>query len=789
MMKKRLLTTALITIMYLISNSQTGNIQGTITIGNNQPAAFISIGIKGNGTGTISGQDGAYLLQDAPAGEQVLVIAFPRYRTVEVSVNVVAGKTTKVPAILLQATQVNLHELVITGVQNLNDKTVSMGKADIKPMDLPQSVSMVERKLMDQQQAQTMSDVLKNFNGVYIMGSVGGVQQEIAARGFAFSSNNTFKNGVRFNNAVMPEMSALERVEVMKGSNAILFGNVSAGGVINLITRKPTFTTGGEITFRGESYGFYKPAVDIYGVVDKQKKVAFRLNSVYENAGSFRDNVHSDRVYFNPSVMMKAGKKTDILIEADYLRDNRTCDFGIGTINYVLIDLPRNRFIGAKWSHYNTEQRSATTTLTHRLNTKWQLKAVASVQTFSNDLFSTMRPNNNNEHIMESGKWIRGVQRTVIDETYYLGQVDLTGKFTTGILKHNLLVGADIDQYRTYKTAYNNLDRYDSVNVFDLSMYQQRNDIPDLSKNTITSSPINRTGMYVQDLVSLSNHFKLLAGVRFSYLETGSRVLTYANDKTVSNKQYDFATTPRLGLVYQPTSKVSVFTSYANSFAPNTGVDINGKSLSPSYTTQYEGGVKTNLLRDALSANITAYQIVNSNLAQTNLANGNTNTNIKELAGEVTSEGIEADIMSKSLHGFVIVAGYSYNKTRYTRSNTYVVGSLLRYNPTHTANTSLYYTINSGTLKGLILGLSSQYFGKRMAGRSTRVTVENDPYRLIALPAYTLLDASLGYARNKMGVRLKVSNITNALSYNVHDDNSVNPIAPRQVAATVSYKF
>lgn len=784
---------SLFVLLFLVAtpfyNAQTGSIHGKLISSDQHPAEFINIGLKNSHFITSTDAKGEFEIKNLTAGSYTLIISFTGLETRELETQVKEGEITHVPDVVLKENALELKEVVITGVRNSNEKPVTIGKIDIKPMDLPQSIAMVDKDILEQQQTQYMSDALKNFNGVYLMGTTGGVQQEIAARGFAFTSSNTFKNGVRFNNAILPEMNAVERVEVMKGSSAILFGNVSAGGVINLVTKKPTFTQGGEVSMRFDSYDFYKPAIDIYGLLDKNKKAAYRMNMVYEKARSFRDVVNSERVYFNPSFQFKLGKKTDLLIEGDYLKDRRTSDFGVGSINYALITIPRERFLGAKWSYYTTEQKSATMTLTHRLNNRWQIKSVSSAQYFNNDLFGTTRPNANSQFIKEDGKWIRGIQRTAIDESYYMTQLDLTGKFSTGFLKHTVLIGVDLDQYKTNTTAYNNLNKYDSINVFNPDMYVQRNDIPDLTKRTLTSSPITRTGAYFQDLIDIGKKLKVLAGIRFSYLETGSRVLTYATNSVVTTKQYDFAPTPRLGFVYQPTKKISVFTSYANSFTPNTGVDVNGKALAPSYIKQYEAGIKTNLFKDKLSANATVYQIVNDNLAQTSLVNGNTNTNIKELAGEVTSKGVELDVMSKSFFGFMLIAGYSYNETRYTKSNTYIVGSLLRYNPNHTANGSLYYTFQNGLLKGVNIGASAMYFGQRQAGRSTRVTVANDPYQLITLPAYTLLDASIGYVMSNVSIRLKVSNILNELSYNVHDDNSVNPIAPRQIACTFSYKF
>jgi iron complex outermembrane receptor protein len=683
-----------------------------------------------------------------------------------------------------------LKEIEVSAVKSENEKLVNIGKIAIKPLDLPQSVASIDREILEQQQTVRMSDALKNFNGVYIMGTTGGYQEEIAGRGFAFNSTNTFKNGVRFNNAAMPEMNALERVEIMKGSTAILYGNVAAGGVINLVTKKPNFSNGGEVTMRVGSFDFYKPYIDVFGTVDKSKNIAYRINTTYEKAGSFREYVKGERFYINPSLAFKIGKKTELLIEGDFLKDNRTADFGVGAINYELINVPRNRFIGVAWSSIKTEQLGASSTIVHHLSKNWEIRNVTSFQQFNNDLFANVRPNSSNQFIKNDGKWIRGLQRTKIQEEYSITQLDITGRFNTWIIKHNLLFGADADQYYTNTFAYNGITKYDSINVFEPEKYKPRNDIPDLTVRTTTNVPIKRMGVYVQDLIEITRYVKLLAGARFSYLETRSRVYTHSTKQSVETSQFDNAVTPRLGIVIQPIKTISVFTSYSNSFTPNTGVDVDGKALKPSFINQYEAGIKSDLFAGALSANVTAYQIVNSNLAQTSLANGNTNTNIKELAGEVTSKGVEIDFAAKPMKGLSVIAGYSFNETKYTKSNTYIVGSKLRYNPAHTANASVFYNFTtSNFLNGFNIGVSALYFGERYAGRSTRLTVANDTYKLIKLPEYFQLDGNIGYVKNKFSIRVKVSNILDVLSYNVHDDNSVNPIAPRQYTATIGLKF
>ncbi|SDX63605.1 TonB-dependent receptor [Hymenobacter psychrophilus] len=796
--------------------AQKGRLSGMVRDEKGRPLEGISVALKGTYHGTATDAAGRFRLT-APEGNYQLVISSLGYTAQEMTVRIMAGQTIELPTFALAAGSQALQEVTINGSRSQNERPVALGKMPIAPLDLPQSTATVERQVLEQQQVVRLSDALANVNGVYVMGNTGGYQQEIAGRGFAYGSSNTFKNGVRYNNSILPETSSLERLEVLKGSAAILYGNVAAGGVLNLVTKKPRFEPGGSIAMRAGSYDFYKPMLDVYGAVNGSEHVAFRVNTTYENSRSFRDGVKGERFYVNPSLLFKVGAKTDFLLEGDYLNDNRTPDFGLGAINYRIADVPRSRTLNTDWANIATQQKSATATLTHRLNESWQLRGVAAYQGFRSNLRSAVRPTTIRDRVdifagvakdgtpkkiltgspALYGNLVRSLQATDISEDYFLGQLDLTGQLRTGILSHTLLVGVDADKYNTVNVAYNRVANYDSINVFEPGRYAERSSQPEFSRNTRTFSPIRRVGVYVQDLIGITDNLKLLAGVRYSYQETGSQQLTYQNGQPDQSgglsKSQDDAFSPRVGLVYQPLKTMAVFASYANSFNLNTGTDNTGQALSPTLVDQYELGVKKELLDGRLSANITAYQIVNGNLAQTILSDaGNYNPtfpNARELAGEVTSRGVEVDVQSKPLNGWTVLAGYSYNRTIYTKSNIYTVGSLLRYNPSHTANASAFYTVEQGPLRGLTTGLTALYIGERQAGRSTRGNVANDQYRLIEVPAYAQLDASVGYSLNRLSLQVKLSNLLNELSYNVHDDNSVNPIAPRQFLTTLSYRL
>ena len=691
-----------------------------------------------------------------------------------------------------------LQEVIIT--KNSQKTPVTIGKSNIKSLDLPQASAIIDRQTIDQQQILRLSDALKNANGVYVSGNSnasGNNQEELGSRGFTFGSGNTFKNGVRFNGSLIPETSSLENIEILKGSTALLFGNVGPGGILNLVTKKPKFTQGGEISFRAAEYDFYKPSIDVYGSINNGKTVAYRLISSYEKGNSFRNTVESERIYFNPSLVFNVSPKTSILVEGDYLKDSRTPDFGLTTIDYTIVELPRNSFLGFDWGKFDSQQESFTTTITHQLREKWQLKGIYSYQGYTTNLLSSLRPNSTNL-VQANGNWTRGVQKTDTKQGYNLTEFDLTGTFQTGQLRHNLLVGTDADRSITNTIAYKNITNYDMINIYQPSVILSKNPIyaativPQMDVNTDAQAEIRRVGIYFQDLIEINTKLKILAGLRYSYLENTTNTLTVTTATNVESKTNDNVLSKRFGLVYQPTKNNSIFMSFSDSFVLNTGTDINLDALPSSTINQYEIGVKNEFINRHLSLNITGYLIDYSNLAQTDFTNGNTNTNIKELAGSYQSKGLEVDITG-NYNGFTLIAGYSFNETKYTKSNIYDKGTFLRFTPKHTANASLFYTFNEKSkLNGLEMGFVSSYVGKIFGGRlrpnnaSTAAELARKP---IPVDGFLQFDASIGYSIKAFTIRAKISNITNVLSYYVYDDNTVTPIAPGMLSTTLSYKF
>lgn len=683
-----------------------------------------------------------------------------------------------------------LKEVIVTTKTKNHPSVVRSG---IKPMDLPQSVQVITGAVIEQQQSVRLSDVIKNANGVYVGSARGGAQESFWSRGYDMTANNMFKNGFRFNGGSIPEVASLDKVEILKGSSALLYGNVAPGGILNMVTKTPSFKKGGEIGMQAGSYNFYKPSLDFYGPLNQS--IAYRFVGTYENSESFRDVVKKERYYVNPSFLFKLSEKTEIILQGDYLNDDWTPDFGTGSIGREVANIPRNTYLGAKWSNGNTKQATVSALVNHQFNSKWKFNLNSSYQNYN-------RTSEGTERVLPatSGDWNRPLGKNKAVEVIFSQQVALQGNFNTGKIKHQLFTGIDVEN--SFSDAYTfvfNPANYDLINIYNLDLYPQRSDIPQATNTKIVKTETNRYGVYAQDLISVTEKFKILAGVRYSLQET--KPITYdlvANtvvDETIRN---DRAFSPKVGLIYQPTKNTTLFTSYSNSFTPNTGITIFNEALKPSLINQYEIGVKNDFWKGILSTNVTVYQIVNSNLAQTAEFNAdgtiNTNTNVKALSGETTSKGIEFDITARPIPSLNIMAGYSYNNMEYSKTTgatgSFIEGDRLVRTPQNTANLSAFYTVPAGKLKGLSLGTMANYIGDRFGGYNNTINqAASLGDRTIPLSGYTTIDFSMGYTWNKFSLLCKLSNITNELNYTVHENYSVNPIAPRQVLTSLKYKF
>lgn len=772
---------------------------------------------------TTSNSTGHFQLYVPQTGHFTLTVSGVGYRNDSLRVSPKGSETNLQPFVVHKAHN-EIDQVEIRGYNSVNNKKVGVAKSGITDKDLPQSVQIINKQVIRDQQINTLGDALKNANGIALGANRGGVGENFFSRGYSLGGNNIFKNGARTNNGGQIEASTLESVEILKGSAALLYGGVTGGAVVNLVTKKPKFELGGEVSMRYGSWDTYKPTLDIYGPLSE--KLAFRFVGTGSTANSYRDVVKSDRIYVNPSILYKISDQTELNFNFDYLKSNYTPDFGIGSVEGKVNDqVGRETFLNVNGAFNNTNSTNGQVALDHNFNENWKLSAIASIQNYNRNYYGSDRLQANAQGLAP-----RALSRSATEEFTKNQQLNLTGNFNTGVVKHQLLFGADADQASTKAYAYNiyadpskpntPTTAYDNINVFDKST--TRSDIPEWSNNTWTKTDVFRYGAFAQDLISLTEKFKVLAGIRYTYQRTPySEKYTYKTgvSETVVNKdakgnevgaKIDKAWSPKFALIYQPISTSTVYVSYANNFTSNSGYDINYQPLAPSIIDHYEAGIKNNFFKGHLTANLTAYRINNNNFTQMAIldANGSTNgdTNMKEFSGKTSSDGVELDITGQLLPGLDIMAGYAYNFMRYTETLDIIkfknaegkdaensgnaVGDRLVGTTAHTGNTTLFYTLQNGAFKGLKIGASAFYTGKRNAGwNNSKINVRDGVNRLIPVDPFTTFDLSVGYTAKRFSILAKMANVTDELSYYIHENYSVNPIPPRNFMTTISYKF
>ncbi len=801
------------------AQTKNGIISGVVKTSDGKPAPYVNVGLLNTNKASQTDENGNFIIKNVSAGNYTLKISAIGTIAQEKQVSVTSGQTTTVDFAIAESSS-KLKEVAVNGYRTPNSKPVNLGKTNIPTKDLPQSAQIITSQVIADQQADRLGDVMKNVNGVALGANRGSVGENFYARGYSLGSNNTFKNGSRTSIGGSPEASTLESVEVLKGSAALLYGGVTGGAVINMVTKKPQFEYGGQVSMRTGSYDQYKPMVDVYGPISQ--KLAFRAISTYEKAGSFRDNVKSNRVYVNPSLLYKISDKTDVLLQGDYLKSDYTPDFGVGSFGSKIIDFGRNKFLNTPWAYNNTNTITSQLNVNHKFNDDWKMNVISSFQSYGRDYFGAERPAAN-----AAGVVARNLTRAKTQEYTYNQQINLTGIFNTGKIKHTVLIGLDADQSRVTSNGFNygknangtaiTTYNYGNVNLLDPNTYYGSGLMPTTFNISETLTPVYRYGAFVQDLIEITNKFKVLAGIRYTDQKNAPTRTTVFETGAVTRAatKIEDAFSPKFALIYQPLQSTSLYVSYANNFIANSGTDIFLAALPPSIVDDYEFGIKNDLFGGRLTANLAVYRKVNSNIAQTAefdaQGNINSNSNIKQLNGTTKSDGLEADLTGTILPGLNFIAGYSYNFMRYTNTapiTTNIVPAPTPANPNatttvvlsgmledvrlvgttkHTGNATLFYTVQEGKAKGLKLGTSVFYTGKRNGGWNDNKAATT--LRLIPLDAFTTVDFSAGYSWRSLSLLAKVSNITNALNYYVHENYSVNPIAPRQFVTTLAYKF
>ena len=682
-----------------------------------------------------------------------------------------------------------VEEIVVTGrAQDYYlEKQTSVGsKLELDILELPQSAQVLPEQLIIDQAARDITDLYRSIAGVSEFSYSG-----VTFRGFR-DSDNVFYDGVRgdpFSGFSVPLIYNIERVEVLKGPAAALYGRGEPGGMINYVTKKPAFDRETELMLTGGNFSLIGGAAEATGPVSDA--VAYRAAAYYESQDSFRDNADSMNLQVAGGLLFELTEATSLTTMFDHVRQ----DLGGHRLRGVLADDDGNFIVDRE---FNTNEASdfqdleATVLqaiLEHRFTDA--LSVDATVRWLDNEREQRYHEprgwvdeNGDGEANREDGVIRREFRDQLRANEELSLTVDITYDFVLGGLEHQLLVGTD---YFTADTEFDYLRaRYEADNVLNLNVFQPNYgetdpsayDLTDLNRDGTESE---RYGFYVQDYVRFTDRWSLMAGFRYDEFED--------TDKASGFSVSDSDIAPRAGLIFQPSSDTSVYLNYSESFNPaslrNQGNVAEDGTLPPESGIQYELGWKQQWLNGAILTTFALYQINKQDVAQANPDDTGPGDGIPALLslGEVESNGFEATMVGDLTERLTLTANYAYNDVEVVEGveidslrNTFGDGSRFANAPEHQFGIWMRYAlpaINSSVAFG------ADYVSEQFSLSGQRVK------------PYTVYDASWTTAWDQFELQVNVRNLFDeeyAVSGFIERTGHF-PGAPREVIAQLRYSF
>lgn len=650
--------------------------------------------------------------------------------------------------------------------------TVSATRTDTPLREVPQTVVPVPRQVLEDAAA-TRIDTALDLAGVGRANNFGGLGlTEFTIRGFA--TGEYYRNGFPINRGYpnSPDIVSIERIEVLKGPAAFLYGRGDPGGTFNIVTKQPSAERSFAIGTQYGSYNSKRSTFDATGALDEGGTVLARLTGAVEDNGSFRDFVHSDRYYLAPVIAWKPNADTTVTFEGEFISASQTFDRGIVPFRGDLRAVPRSRYIGEPGlPPFRNDNALGQLRVEHRFNSDWVLNAGAQLLAgnIAGQAVQTVGT------IGDGSVLRRTYDRRELTWSDLDLQINLAGKFETGPFRHTLLVGLERDSLRYRENIPLVSNR--NTNPFALSLFAPVYGQPLPAFTVPFSSSLQNTTSYagyIQDQIDLTPKLHALVGVRVEDITLDTT--NYLNSTTT--RQQGTAATPRFGLVYDVTEIASIYGSYAQSFRPNTGIDRFGRAFPFQQAESYETGVKLSLLDGRLDATTAFFDIRRTN----QLVTDPVNQNFQTAAGAAQSRGFDMSVAGFLAPGWRVIGTYAFVNAALTQATTAPIGARLANVPQNSFAVQSVYEFQDGPLRGLGLGGGITYVGSRFAGES-RPTFK--------LPEYTLANL-ISYYKITPDVRIYL-NVDNLFDERYFDrawqNRYATPGLPRTIMGGVAARF
>lgn len=780
----------------LSSFAQTGIIRGKVTLSNDEIADNISVTIKGTHIGTTTDDQGNYEIKNVKPGNYTLKVSAIGFSSKEKFITMSSGNEVVENFTLITNSEA-LTEVFVTGNKNKYTKRESeyVSRMNVKNLENSQVYNVVTKELIKDQLVTNQDEALKNVPGLYQLWAAtnraGDGASWYSLRGF--TTQSLVRNGLAGKVNSNTDAVNLERIEVIKGPSATLFGNVvsSYGGLINRVTKKPYENFGGEISYQNGSYGFNRLTADVNTAINDDNTALFRLNAAFGNANTFQDFGYSKSFFVAPSFSYKVNHKLTVSIDAElgdqdnsgmpliYLSGAPIANLGVNNAGDLDINFKRS-FLGDEFMT-NTKTTNIFAQAHYQISDEWTSQSVFSSSSNKASGLQTWF------YLLENQQLSRNAWDANGKDNAVEFQQNFNGDFKIGSLRNRFLAGVDF-YHGSNKLVYKTLPRYAAYDVINYTgaaaNYYDFNPVNVKDRLVgdgtayapyTTNSAITTYSAYVADAINVTERLILSAAVRFDHFQNQGSfdAATNTNGETFSQNAFS----PKFGAVFQIIKEqLSVFGNYQNSFTnkgflnANVGGTLQMKQFDPEKANQFEGGIKVNAFQNKVSATVSYYKIKVEDIvtADPSLPSASAQN------GTQFSKGFELEVTANPVPGLNLLFGFSKNDSDLNGIRPVTAG------PENLINYWFSYNLQETALKGLGLGFGGNY------GDATNI-YNNGAGETFALPSYSVVNAALYYDQPKYRVSLKVNNLTDELYFNGY--TTINVQAPRTAMGSLTYKF